>query len=120
MQVYRDIVVIGASAGGFSPLRQIVASWPQDFAGGVFIVLHVGSTSLLEHVLQYQTAISVVAAKHDEPIERGRVYVAPPGTHLALSGSRICLGYGPRENRHRPSIDVLFRSAARHFGPRAI
>jgi two-component system, chemotaxis family, protein-glutamate methylesterase/glutaminase len=85
-------------------------------------VLHLGtgSTSSLVPILRRRALLNVKEAENGEPIRRGTVYVAAPGRHLMLEPDRVRVVPGPRENRHRPSIDVLFRSAARAFGERVI
>jgi two-component system, chemotaxis family, protein-glutamate methylesterase/glutaminase len=118
----RDIIVIGASAGGVAALSTLVASLPANLPAAVFIVLHIpaDSPSLLPTILSRNSALRVAHATHGEPIVRGRVYVAPPDRHLLIDDNRIKLVHGPKENLHRPSIDALFRSAARWAGPRVI
>jgi two-component system chemotaxis response regulator CheB len=59
-------------------------------------------------------------AEHGEPIKKGMIYVAPPDRHMLLNDSSIELTFGPKENRHRPAIDVLFRSAALAYGARVV
>src|SRR5215208_5131414 len=110
----RDIIVIGASAGGVSALTTVVASFPADLPAAVFIVLHIpaDARSFLPTILGRDAALPVVHATHGEPISRGRVYVAPPDRHLLIDADQVKLVHGPKENRHRPSIDALFRSAA--------
>lgn len=115
-----DIIVIGASAGGLEPLRQLLREVPKDLPASIFIVMHVGSPSLLPAILARVSALPVKPAKSGELIERGRVYVAEPGRHLLLHDDHILLRRGPRENMARPAIDPLFRSAACSFGARVI
>jgi two-component system, chemotaxis family, protein-glutamate methylesterase/glutaminase len=115
--------VVGASAGGVEALKELVSSLPGDLPASVFIVLHIPpqSTSQLPRILESRGQLPVTHARHDEPIERGHVYVAPPNHHLLLrAGERVTLSRGPRENRTRPAIDPLFRTAARNYGQRVI
>jgi two-component system chemotaxis response regulator CheB len=118
-----DVVVIGASAGGLEPLCRIAGQLPADLPAAVFVVLHVsaGFNSLLPAILSRHGRLPAVhPASEGEPIQRGRIYVAPPDRHLLVEQDRVVLSKGPRENRVRPSIDVLFRSAAVAYGPRVI
>lgn len=118
----RDIIVIGASAGGVQALTTLVAALPPKLPAAVFIVLHIPAEhpSLLPAILSRDARMRVDHAKNAERIERGRIYVAPPDRHLLIENSNIRLVHGPKENFHRPSIDTLFRSAARWAGPRVI
>lgn len=118
----RDTIVIGASAGGVQALSRLVADLPADLPAAVFIVLHIPSNgpSLLPSILARESDLPVKHAIDGEPIERGRIYVAPPDHHLLIEEERAKLVHGPKENLHRPSIDALFRSAARWAGPRVI
>lgn len=115
-----DIIVIGASAGGLQPLRELMSKLPPDLPAAIFVVLHVGATSHLAHILGRASALPVLRTVSGEPIERRRVYVAVPGFHLLLHDGHILLRRGPRENMARPAIDPLFRSAAASFGARVI
>jgi two-component system chemotaxis response regulator CheB len=108
----RDIVVVGASAGGFEALRVLLAGLQSDLPAAVFVVLHVGEVSQLASALDPVSALPVIQAINGEPIERGRVCVATPGKHLLLHDGHVLLRRGPRENLARPAIDPLFRSAA--------
>jgi two-component system, chemotaxis family, protein-glutamate methylesterase/glutaminase len=121
-EVYRDIVVVGASAGGVEALTRLVAQFPPEFPAAIFVVLHLSSTgtSVLPDILARKGALPATVPQDREKIDRGHVYVAPPDRHLLLVGSRVQLSAGPRENGHRPAIDPLFRSAARTYGPRVI
>lgn len=120
--VQRDVVVVGASAGGVPALQQLVASLPPELPASVLIVLHLSSTgtSVLHQILSRAANLDTTQAVDGERLERGHIYVAPSNHHLLLRGDHAHLSTGPRENGHRPAIDPLFRSAARAFGPRAI
>src|SRR6266498_5434050 len=116
----RDITVIGASAGGLDVLRSIVASLPSDYAAAAFVVTHMSpeSPGNLPAILQRASKLPVAAAEDGAPIVAGEIRVAVPDRHLLLEADRMHLSNGPRENRHRPAIDALFRSAAVAYGPR--
>lgn len=118
----RDIIVIGASAGGVQALSTVVAALPPQLPAAVFIVLHIptDSPSLLPHILSREARMPVSHARNGERIEPGRIYVAPPDQHLLIESSHVKLVHGPKENLHRPSIDTLFRSAARWGESRVI
>jgi two-component system, chemotaxis family, protein-glutamate methylesterase/glutaminase len=118
----RDIVVVGASAGGVEALCTFVEALPPDLPAAVFVVLHVspGGTSVLPRILARKTRMQVAAAADGEAVERGRIYVAPPDHHMLVEDGRVTLSHGPRENGVRPAIDPLFRSAARAYGPRVV
>lgn len=113
-----DLVVIGASTGGVEALQEVVSKLPSTFAAAVMVVLHVGRQSYLQEILARHCKLPVVNGKDGEPLLRGHIYVAPPGSHMRLREARISLDRGPRENRHRPAVDPLFRSAARFFRDR--
>lgn len=118
----RDLVVVGASAGGVEALKQLVARLPADLPASIFVVLHVpaAAESVLPGILSRSGPLPAKRAVHDEKYEHGKIYVAPPDHHLLIHGDRLRLTRGPRVNGHRPSIDPLFRAVARQFGPRAI
>lgn len=118
----RDIVVIGASAGGITALRDLVKSLPEKFSASIFVVLHIppSSPSNLPAILSRAGLLMAVHPKDGEKIKWGRIYVAPPDHHILLEGAHILIRKGPEENRFRPSIDALFRSAAYVYGPRVI
>jgi len=117
-----DIVVIGASAGGLGAFETLVSQLPSDFPAAIFIVWHISPDypSLLPQILARVTSLPVAHAVDRKPIKTGRIYVAPPDHHLLVEPGVIRLSRGPKENRFRPAIDVLFRSAARSFGKRVI
>ena len=117
-----DIVVVGASAGGVEALVSLAASLPADLQAAVFVVLHVPSTgtSALPDILGRHGRLPAGHVKDGEPIELGRIYVAPPDHHLLIRTGHVHLARGPRENGHRPAVDPLFRSAAREYATRVI
>jgi two-component system, chemotaxis family, protein-glutamate methylesterase/glutaminase len=115
------IIVIGASAGGVGALCSLVEGLPANLPAAIFIVQHLGPSSILDKVLlRCNPKSGVVIPKNAEKIEPGHIYLAVPDHHLAIEDSRVYLRKSPRENFHRPSVDVLFRSAARAYGPRVI
>jgi two-component system chemotaxis response regulator CheB len=119
----RNIVVIGASAGGVTALQRLVGRLPADLPASLFIVLHLSpeSGALLPEILTRAGPLPAVNARHDDEIRTGCIYVAPPDRHLLLlQPGRVSVGYGPKENRFRPAVDPLFRSAALTYGPRVI
>ncbi len=119
---HRDIVVIGASSGGFEVLREIARGLPADLPAAVFVVLHsrADSPRVLADVLAHDGLLPAGYPGDGDSIRSGRIYVAPPDQHLALEERRVRVVRGPKQNRHRPAVDVLFRSAAFAHGPRAI
>jgi two-component system chemotaxis response regulator CheB len=121
-QEYRDVIVVGASAGGVEALGKLVAGLPPELPASIFVVLHLlpSGTSVLDSILHRSGSLPASAAVDGERFERGHIYVAPPDQHLLLWDGEIRLSMGPRENGHRPAIDPLFRSAARAFGPKVI
>jgi len=117
------IIVVGASAGGLTALTELVGQLNPDMDIAVFIVLHLSNTGIGNYLvqrLQQFTSLKCRKATNNEKIEKGFIYVAPPRHHMILKNDSLILGDGPIENRWRPSIDVLFRSAAVNFTTRTI
>ena len=116
------IVTIGASAGGVGALQDVLARLPSNLPAALFVVLHIPphTPSRLPAVLQRATTLSVVAAEDGAEMRPGCIYVAPADRHLMVDQRGVRVTRGPKESRSRPSIDVLFRSAAIAFGPRVI
>jgi two-component system chemotaxis response regulator CheB len=116
----RDIVVVGASAGGIQALLAMVQGLPADFPGAVFVVVHTTPTgpSVLPRLLTRAGPIPARHPENGEPIVAGQIYVAPPDQHLLVHPGFVELTHGPRENHSRPAVDPLFRSASRAYGPR--
>jgi len=119
---HRDIFVIGASAGGVHALMEVVSELPPDLPVSIFVVLHVApyGKSAMPAILSRSGPLRAVHPEDEERIEKGRIYVAPPDHHLLIEDGRVRLSRGPTENGHRPAVDVLFRSAARAYGPRVV
>lgn len=121
-----DAIVIGASAGGLDALSNLCVQFGPDLAAAVFVVLHVSAEAPGYYARQLDRAgpLPVKLACHDEPVQLGHVYVAPPDRHLLLGGRaeerRLVVARGPKENRSRPAIDPLFRSAALAYGARTV
>lgn len=118
----KHIVVIGTSAGGIETLRALVEAIPQDFAAPICIVMHLApqSPGVLSEILNRVSQVPVQAGGNGERLRSGHIYVAPPDCHLIVEPGRIRVTKGPKENRFRPAIDPLFRSAAQVYGPGAI
>jgi two-component system chemotaxis response regulator CheB len=116
------IVVIGASAGGVRTLEDVVAGLPADFPAPLLVVLHISARrkSLLAKILAAAGPLQAVEASDGDRLAAGRIYVSVPDRHLLVGENGVIVSRGPKENNFRPSIDVLFRSAACHFGSRAI
>src|SRR5687767_2448853 len=106
----RDIIVIGASAGGIGPVMNIVKAFPKDLKASVFIVVHIPpySTSSLTDILTNSGPLTAIHPKDGEKIEQGKIYVAPPDHHLIIEEGHVLVKKGPKENRFRPSVDALF------------
>ncbi len=119
----QDIIVIGASAGGIPALTELVKSLPANLDASVFIVLHISpySPGILDRILSKSGPIVATYPADGEVIKRGHIYIAPPDHHLLLEkGNKVAVKKGPKENKFRPSVDALFRSAALIYGPRVI
>lgn len=117
-----NIIVMGASAGGVEALMSVVKDLPVDFPAAIFITLHVApfGNSVLPAVLSRAGWMPAVHPKDFEPIQLGRIYVAPPDYHLLVKRGYIRLTRGAKENGHRPAVDPLFRTAASAYGPQVI
>ena len=118
----RDLVVIGASAGGIDALRVIVGNLPADFAASMMVVIHTApdSPGVLGPILARAGQLSAVTVARAERLRPGTIYVPCPDRHLIVEPGLVRATHGPRENRFRPAIDPLFRSAAQAYGPRVI
>src|SRR5436190_5682210 len=118
----KDIVVVGASAGGMGALEKLAAGLPAGLPAAVFVVWHLspGVKSVLPALMSKAGPLPAEHPKDGDPIQPGRIYVAPNDHHLLLERGYVRVTRGPKENRFRPAVDPLFRSAAYIYGPRAV
>ena len=118
----KNIIVVGASAGGFEALKKLVGGLPGDLAASVLVVWHMSPDvhGILPAVFSRIQAMPAAHALDGEVLENGRIYVAPPDRHLIIENGHVRVTRGPKENRFRPAVDPLFRSAAYHHGPDVI
>ncbi len=119
----RNVVVIGASAGGVQALTALFRLLPANLPAAVLVVLHIPAhtRSELHHILASQSMLPVVIAQEGQTLQEKMGYVASADRHLIVSPQdRVRVTRGPRECHVRPAIDVLFRSAAAVYGPRVI
>jgi two-component system chemotaxis response regulator CheB len=118
-----DILVIGGSAGSLEPLMAILAALPADVTAAIGVVVHMLPTqpSHLTSILARQGVRRVCEPEDKQPLEPNTIYVAPPNYHMLIERSRtIALSVDEPVNYSRPSIDVLFETAADAFGKRTI
>lgn len=120
--VRRDVVVLGASAGGVEALSELLTALPGDFPAIIALALHRSPTlpSLLLQVLGRHAALSVVEPQDGERPEQSVVYVAPADRHMLIRSGVFRLDRTAKYHHSRPAVDPLFESAALEFGPRVI
>ena len=120
--VHRDVIAVGASAGGVEALRALVGGLPPDYPGAVLVVLHLprDAPSALPSILDRGGPLSAATAVDGERLRPGHIHVAASDHHLLVLDGHLRLSRGPAENGHRPAIDPLFRSVARAYGPRGV
>jgi two-component system chemotaxis response regulator CheB len=117
------IVVIGTSAGGTTVLPELLKQLTDEMNISVFVVMHLSKMEvgdLLVKRLQKHSTFKCTIPSQGESIESRHIYFARPDHHMMVKKDKIIIGRGPMENRYRPSIDALFRSAAASHGPKAI
>ena len=119
---YSKLIVIGASAGGVEAVSHLLSGLSGDFPAPVFVVLHLPASqhSYLPEIFSRAGPLPAKHPESGEAIEPGQVYVAPPDHHMLIDDGHILITKGPRENRFRPSVNALFRSAAYLHGPQVI
>jgi two-component system chemotaxis response regulator CheB len=121
-EIVRDVVVIGASAGGYNAVIEILSRLPEDLPAFLGVVIHRGATSKSNwsHWLGSKTKLTVVEPTSGDLLARGVVYIAPDDCHMRFANDRVYLDHGAKEHFTRPAVDPLFVSAARAYGPRVV
>jgi two-component system, chemotaxis family, protein-glutamate methylesterase/glutaminase len=116
------IVVVGTSLGGLDALRTLARNLSADFPAPICAVVHTSpdSPGLIHEIIGRVTDLTALAPSHTATLEAGKIYFPPPDSHLIVEPTRVRATKGPKENRFRPAIDPLFRTAAQSFGPAAI
>ena len=118
----RDVIVVGASAGGIRAVMRILARLPAALPAFMGVVIHrsAESTSSWSEVLGQGTKLRVVEPGDGEPLTNGSVYVAPAGCHMIFEQERVVLQRGAKEHYTRPAVDPLFNSAALAYRRRVV
>jgi two-component system, chemotaxis family, protein-glutamate methylesterase/glutaminase len=118
----RDLVAIGASAGGVEALISLCTRLPAHLPATILITQHLPShpASSLDQILSRAGPLPATFAQEGDALRKGQIFLAPPGCHLIADRDRLLLGKGPRENNARPAIDPMLRSVGVCCGPRAI
>jgi len=120
-EINRDIVVIGASAGGVTALKRLFAVLPAALPAIVGVVLHRGDQpSQLASVLGRHSSIPIIEPRDGEALRQGRIYLAPADRHMRFQNGFVAVAHEPKENSSRPAIDILFRSAAARYRQRVV
>ena len=116
----KDIVVVGSSAGGVEALQRLCAALPADFPAALFVAQHLSPSarSVLPQLLDRVGPLPAASPEDGDTIEAGRIYVAGPDRHMLLRPGKVLMRRGPNENRTRPAVNALFRSAAIAYGGR--
>lgn len=119
----RNIVVIGTSAGGLDALDVLIGQLPAGLPATLFIVQHMSpentGEALLSRLGRHRT-FRCMLGRDRERFERGCIYIAPPDHHMLVKERSLTITQGARENRYRPAVDPMFRSAAVAHGSRVI
>jgi two-component system chemotaxis response regulator CheB len=114
------VLAFGGSAGSVGPLIEIMRDLPEDFPASVLVTIHIGEQTRLPQILSRSGPLPAVFPRDREALEPRRIYVAPRGRHLIARDGLALLSQGPRVNRHRPAVDVMFASAAEWVGARTV
>jgi len=119
----RELVVIGTSWGGLAALQLLLPHVPGDLAAPVVVAQHRGPDSLsraMIDLVQAHTTLNVCEAEDKDSLDPGHVYLAPPDYHLLVEPGTLHLSVEDRVRHSRPSIDVLFETAADAYGERTV
>jgi len=121
-RVSRDLIVVGASAGGIPAISTLLQGLPADLPATILVVFHLAPDSgrMLPRMIGEKSPLPVSLAEDRAPLRHGEVHIAVADRHLLVEPGVMRIVRGPRENRFRPAIDPLFRSAAWAYGPRVI
>lgn len=120
--IVRDVIVVGASAGGIRAVIEVLSRLPADLPAFMGVVIHRGahSTSDWSEVLGMKSELRVIEPVDGAPLVAGIVYLAPADRHMTFANNRIALDGGAKEHGTRPAVDPLFSSAALAYGPRVV
>ena len=117
----RNIIVIGASAGGVQALQRLFTALPSDLPAAVGVVLHRGERpGELKSVLARRSSLPIIEPRETQPLRQGTIYLAPADHHMVFHAKNVEVQRGPKEHHTRPAIDPLFRSAAVAYGARVV
>ena len=121
-KIVRDVIVIGASAGGHAAVIEILSRLPANLPAFIGVVIHRGAVSKSDwsHSLGSKTGLRVFEPTNGDLLGPGVVYIAPSDCHMTFDGDRVWLDGGAKEHFTRPAVDPLFISAARAYGPRVV
>ena len=121
-KIVRDVIVVGASAGGIRAVIEVLSRLPEDLPAFIGVVIHRGaaSASNWSDVLGMKTKLRVVEPRGGDPLTRGVVYVAPADCHMTFEHDTIGLDGDAKEHGTRPAVDPLFTSAAAAYGRRVV
>ncbi len=121
-KIVRDVIVIGASAGGHAAVIEILSRLPANLPAFIGVVIHRGAVSNANWSvsLGYKTALKVVEPADGDLLMGGVVYIAPSDCHMTFADDRVALDRGAKEHFTRPAVDPLFISAARAYGERVV
>jgi two-component system chemotaxis response regulator CheB len=121
-RIARDVIVLGASAGGIRAVIEILSRLPEDLPAFIGVVIHrrAGATSDWSDVFGKKTKLRVLEPTDGDSLTRGVVYVAPADYHMRFKRDSIALDGGAKEHHTRPAVDPLFTSAALAYGPRVV
>ena len=121
-KIERDVIVVGASAGGISAAQTMLSALPAKFPAIVGVVIHRGSVSSADwaSVFFKEARMQIREPSGGELLKQGTIYLAPPNHHMVFEGGRVSLTQGPKQNFTRPAVDPLFESAAQSYGRRVV
>jgi len=106
--IKHNIIVVGTSAGGVQTLCELTKYLPEDFDASIFVVMHIGSETMLPEISSRRGSLPAVTAEHDKEYKRGHIYCAPANDHLSIKDHVTVLTHGPRENGIDPRSMCYF------------